>query len=232
MKLFTPGIIALSSFLAVSAHLNLISPFPRGSGQDPANNYTNIDYTINQSNDMTLPPFSPTGRAYPCQGKPAGPVKAILNSGQKFSIVVGGQAKHEGGHLQVGLSYDSVDWISIYDVIRDAHRKGSGPWTFTFTIPSKAPSADAAVLSWNWINASGNREFYTNCVDVKVNGVKGGVISGPRVLVVNFPGTPRVPEMTIVPASEDGRALFPLRPIITICPGVTTKLLFLINLPV
>jgi hypothetical protein len=45
-------------------------------------------------------------------------------------------------------------------------------WVVFYTIahnciPADALPSDKVVFSWKWINASGEREFYQNCIDIK-----------------------------------------------------------------
>ncbi|CAB4414146.1 unnamed protein product [Rhizophagus irregularis] len=82
------------------------------------------------------------------------------------------QARHNGGLCEFSLSYDGG---KTYTVI--ASYKKTCPDIFfegwKVKIPENAPSCDSpgnCIFSWSWINAVGNREFYQNCADVKIEG--------------------------------------------------------------
>lgn len=78
--------------------------YPFRSPFDPANDYTNIDYSMNA-------PLEQDGSNYPCKGYNSlfdqTPAKDTLTAGQKYSITIGGTAPHNGGSCQVSLSYDN-----------------------------------------------------------------------------------------------------------------------------
>ncbi|KAJ2451693.1 hypothetical protein GGF42_004203, partial [Coemansia sp. RSA 2424] len=65
---------------------------------------------------------------------------------------------------------------------------------YLIRLPETLPGANHAVFAWTWINASGNREFYMNCVDIKIRGKPGSFI-GRAMTVANYgPDTPAIPE--------------------------------------
>ncbi|KAJ2889637.1 hypothetical protein IWW38_004590, partial [Coemansia aciculifera] len=65
---------------------------------------------------------------------------------------------------------------------------------YLIALPDTLPGANHAVFAWTWVNASGNREFYMNCVDIKIVG-KPGWFVGRRMTVANYgPNTPAIPE--------------------------------------
>jgi hypothetical protein len=85
--------------------------------------------------------------------------------------------------------------------------------TIPVTIPSSAPPGNAT-LTWTWVNAAGNREYYMNCVDVTLTGgPKDGKVTGPQNLVANMPNAPTIPEFNV---GGDRADLFDKRPIITL----------------
>jgi hypothetical protein len=89
---------------------------------------------------------------------------------------------------------------------------------FQVTIPPEAPACDRCTFSWSWINASGNRELYMNCADIRIENPSGsGALSGPRMVVANLAGSPTIPEF--LPGADDGSSLFDQAPIIAIGPG-------------
>lgn len=76
-------------------------------------------------------------------------------------------------------------------------------------LPENLPSCERCTFAWSWINAVGNREFYSklyfvnflvNCADVTiVSNVPGHGIVGKPILIANFPGYD-----TVQPPSFDG----------------------------
>ncbi|KAG0367680.1 hypothetical protein BGZ54_003476, partial [Gamsiella multidivaricata] len=43
-----------------------------------------------------------------------------------------------------------------------------------------------ATFMWLWNNAIGNRELYSNCVDVNIKGTNGGKLKGLVPLLANY----------------------------------------------
>jgi hypothetical protein len=82
------------------------------------------------------------------------------------------------------------------------------------TIPKNAPSGKATFM-WLWNNAIGNRELYSNCVDVTIKGKEGGKIKGVRPLIANYGDSPLIGEFPNA-GDQDGRALFDRRKSITV----------------
>ncbi|KAG0247275.1 hypothetical protein DFQ27_002303, partial [Actinomortierella ambigua] len=119
-------------------------------------------------------------------------------------------AAHGGGHCQFALSYDGGKrWVVIKEVIRDCLRGNINASTYTIPvkIPKKAPSG-RVVFQWLWNNAVGNRELYSNCVDMQIEGVNGGKFSGKEPVIINYgPNSHYVGEFP-GPNDKDGRELF------------------------
>ncbi|KAF9311331.1 hypothetical protein BGZ91_006844, partial [Linnemannia elongata] len=63
----------------------------------------------------------------------------------------------------------------IQDQFRDCLAKAPAGSTYTVNvaIPANAPSG-AAILNWIWNNNEGNRELYSSCADVVIQGTSGG----------------------------------------------------------
>ncbi|KAI9299138.1 hypothetical protein K502DRAFT_400 [Neoconidiobolus thromboides FSU 785] len=153
---------------------------------------------------------------FPCKGARQGPAQATYAAGSTIDVQfanVSGANKHDGGHCQFGISYDNAKTIVVLKtVIRNCFKQGIN---FPVKIPADAPPSNSTVLTWTWINAEGNREYYMNCADIKITGGKvGGSVTGPQNLVGNLPGYPLFPEFY----QGDRRELFDKRPIITIKP--------------
>ena len=58
-------------------------------------------------------------------------------------------------------------------------------FTLPFTLPANAPSGNA-ILNLIWNNNEGNREMYSSCSDVVIQGVNGGSLSGVAPLLANY----------------------------------------------
>ncbi|KAF9407860.1 hypothetical protein BGZ94_002542, partial [Podila epigama] len=127
-------------------------------------------------------------------------------------------AAHGGGHCQWALSYDNgKTWVVIQTLLRDCLRNipNGGNYSVNVKIPSNAPSGKA-VFQWIWNNAVGNRELYSNCVDIEIKGKNGGSITGVVPLYANYgPNSVKIGEFPR-PNDNDNRAAFSKRKAITI----------------
>ncbi|KAJ1943377.1 hypothetical protein FBU59_002929 [Linderina macrospora] len=65
--------------------------------------------------------------------------------------------------------------------------------SYTFNLPTNLPSSDKAVFQWSWVNAIGNREFYSNCADVAIKGTSTS-FTGKALTIANHDGYPTIPE--------------------------------------
>jgi hypothetical protein len=162
----------------VWGHMNMAHPIPRGHKALPGIPPGQIDYSIT------------TPAAGPCQNKPANAPVQTLRAGSSIQTTLEGGATHGGGHCQFALSYDQRTWVVLKTVVNSCLVDGL---SYSVPLPSSAPSSNHAVYAWTWINRIGNREYYWNCADVKIEG-GGGKLSGPELLVVDLPGHTVVPE--------------------------------------
>ncbi|KXN67571.1 hypothetical protein CONCODRAFT_10336 [Conidiobolus coronatus NRRL 28638] len=190
------------------AHMEIKSHPPRTSKfSEYYKKVGKIDY------DLKSPLSTKDGFAkpYPCKGAPVGPSQAILTAGAKVDLEFDYGAIHNGGHFQLGLSWDNAKTIvTFYTLLKTCFLDG---FTIPVTIPASAPPGNAT-LTWTWVNAAGNREYYMNCVDVTlIGGPKDGKVTGPQNLVANMPGAPTIPEFNV---GGDRADLFDKRPIITL----------------
>ncbi|KAJ3152599.1 hypothetical protein HDU89_001292 [Geranomyces variabilis] len=192
---------------AAHAHMAMSDPTPRGNPFPPVGT---ADYDLKS-------PLDSEARPFPCGGKPKGVNVLTTNAGSTVPVTIGGSANHDGGHCQFALSVDGSTFVVVKDVIRDC-LIDSNNFKYDVPIPGGFPSGPA-VLSWTWINALGNREFYMNCADITVNNGGSG-FTGPELLIVNLPGHPTVPEM--LAGVDDSRGLFATRPMISVGSGSAT----------
>lgn len=166
----------------VLAHVELSSPFPFRSRFDPMNLISqNIDYSMTS-------PLSDDGSNFPCKGytsdMASSPIKATLIAGGTLPISLSGSATHNGGSCEFAVSYDQgKTWAVIYRVV------GACPLTpnYTIQIPSSLPGSRKALLAWLWVNHTGNRELYMNCVPVAIENKDSSIRSytAPSIFRVN-----------------------------------------------
>lgn len=141
-----------------------------------------------------------------------------------MDVLIGGNVPHNGGHCQFALSYDKgLHWLVFYTIIHSCLNSTTGPVEFSYKIPipGSAPKGKKVVFSWSWINATGGREFYMNCVDIEITSPSSASpneesgLTGVELLVVNLPGYPLINEF-IRPSQNDGKALLERRKHITV----------------
>jgi hypothetical protein len=202
--------ILLTSLPTSLAHIQVSNPPPRGSQYNPL--WTGpIDYDI-------MAPSGPS-KPFPCQGKPSGDVVRTIAAGTSLSVNFLVGANHDGGHCQFAFSYDEgTTWVVVHTITRSCFQQNQG--NYVVPIPSSMPPCEKCIFAWTWINAMGNREFYMNCVDVKITG-NGNAIAGPRLFVANLPGYTTIPEF--FGDRNDYRTLLDSRPIITVYGSGTTQ---------
>jgi hypothetical protein len=88
-------------------------------------------------------------------------------------------------------------------------------YTLPFTLPSNAPSGPA-ILNLIWNNNEGNREIYSSCADIVIQGTNGGSLSGVAPLIANYgPNSPFIQEQSLANGNW-GEALFAARKPITV----------------
>lgn len=129
-------------------------------------------------------PLAPDGSNFPCKKlTDATGISNTLPLGSTQTLKFMGSAVHGGGSCQVSITYDKTPTAgSTFKVIHSIlggcpARNTAGnldglatlvdPDTYQFTMPTNIPTGDA-VLSWSWMNAVGNREFYQNCAPISI----------------------------------------------------------------
>ncbi|KAF2766141.1 hypothetical protein EJ03DRAFT_278771, partial [Teratosphaeria nubilosa] len=142
------------------AHMEMSWPYPFRSKYNPANDYSDIDYSMTS-------PLLADGSNYPCKGyqndQDASPTVAYT-AGSTYNMTLSGSATHGGGSCQLSLSYDNG---ATFRVIKSMIGGCPLTSTYDFTIPSYAPDGDA-LLAWTWQNLEGNREYYMNCAPISI----------------------------------------------------------------
>ncbi|KAF9364810.1 hypothetical protein BGX34_000357 [Mortierella sp. NVP85] len=149
------------------------------------------------------------GFKYPCGGYPKGPVTE-LQAGQLIDVrfwtmamVTEGhnmkkllpkskeQARHGGGMCEFSLSYDGGKNFYVIATYTKSCPDASYKWPVR--IPDNVPSCDEpgqCLFAWSW-TAALVPQFYHNCADVKVNGVKKGRLPSKKIRLYDFGRNPR-----------------------------------------
>ncbi|KAF9555157.1 hypothetical protein BGW38_009270, partial [Lunasporangiospora selenospora] len=152
-----------------------------------------------------------------CKHKVPYTQRAVYKAGEVINTKYSIGAPHGGGHCQWALSYDDGrTWVVIETMIRECFRNvgNTEAYSIPVKIPDNAPSGNAT-FHWLWNNAVGNRELYSNCADITIQGRNGGSISGVEPLIANYgPNSVLIPEFS--GNGNDGREHFAKRKPITI----------------
>jgi hypothetical protein len=185
---FALGLIVMMALASVSqAHVGLLRPCARGSpraGCPAPSNGQFADYDLNS-------PIGTHGskNAPLCKQSIASATRTPLTAGQNIETTYTVGANHQGGHCQWALSYDGGNtWVVLKTLIRSCLQDVSGGQAYSVSVPlpANAPSGKATLM-WLWNNASGNRELYSNCADVEIQGgPRGGQLSGVAPLIANY----------------------------------------------
>ncbi|KAK9764014.1 hypothetical protein K7432_008846 [Basidiobolus ranarum] len=186
------------------AHMEMIQPPPRHSRHNP---------TWKGSPDYDM--VNPLG-TYPCKGYEQGGIVQTVKAGGSIQVKLSGIATHKGGHCQFAISYDKGQTFAVLETIYSDCIIASKE--YSVTIPNTAGSSKNVIFAWTWINKIGNREYYMNCADIEIQGSDKGFIVGPKLLTVNLPGYPTIPEFP-QDGPNDGRNLLAARPTVTIRPN-------------
>ncbi|KAF9165429.1 hypothetical protein DFQ26_000174 [Actinomortierella ambigua] len=202
-------IAAFVAFAAITAeaHVAVSSPCPRygsykGCPAPPPGQ--SIDYNIRAPIGTASQIGMPMCRHTKAVTKNIPTYKAGQTINVKFDI----GAPHGGGHCQFALSYDGgKKWAVIKDVLGSCLRGNvnSATYSIPVKIPSNAPSG-TVIFQWLWNNAVGNRELYSNCVDMKIKGRNGGELKGKELLIINY--GPKSIKLAEFPNSNAGSQLF------------------------
>ncbi|KAG0030005.1 hypothetical protein BGZ81_003159 [Podila clonocystis] len=212
--------VAVMSAMGTQAHVGLKTPCARGqpaAGCPAPPSGSSFDYDINSpigTHDSIGKPI--------CRNTVPYTTRKVYRAGETINTDYSVGASHGGGHCQWALSYDDgKTWVVIKTMIRECLRgvSGSDKYSVPVQIPGNAPSGKAT-FQWIWHNAVGNREMYSNCADIEIQGVSGGSISGVEPLYANYgPSSVYIPEF---PGADmpDNHEAFAKRKAITIrAPG-------------
>ncbi|RKP37826.1 hypothetical protein BJ085DRAFT_18417, partial [Dimargaris cristalligena] len=165
----------------VNAHEYITSHCIRGSPEAQCQGKSGApDY------DSASPIASDGVASMPLCRYPKGETVSTFKAGETISLKMNNGAVHGGGHCEVSISINDKDFVSIRTKLTKCMVDVEGV-SLTAVIPATAPTLAKATLAWTWINATGNREFYMNCIDVSIEGVAGGSIVGPLIVLANYP---------------------------------------------
>jgi len=193
-------LIAAASIALANAHTALVQPSPRGIEDEELQVWTG---------------FTPE-RTFPCNGygnKPsqivthykAGDIAAVRFSNlglKKYAKELGGwpptklpthnygfkTARHGGGLCEFTLSYDGGKTWHVFNTYHKTCPDIYYEWKVK--IPENAPSCTKhgeCLFGWHW-TAHLIGQYYHNCADVSIEGVKGGKLSGIAPQIVDIKG--------------------------------------------
>ncbi|KAF9379068.1 hypothetical protein CPB97_009200 [Podila verticillata] len=228
MKSIFASAAVLFSALAVmtEAHVSFRFPCPRRGPywecpQPGPNDWNLVDYDIRSPMGTWGSIVSPICK-WPSSFDGTRPT---FQAGQTVQAQMDVGAYHLGGSCQWALSYDNgTNWVVFQDFFQNCLANATQGSTFTlpFTIPANAPSGNA-IVNWIWNNNEGNRELYSSCSDVVIQGTNGGSLSGVKPLFANYgPNSPFIQEKAL--ANGDwGKAFFDARPSITVTVPKVSK---------
>lgn len=202
--------------LACLAQVEMREPPPRRSKFSKFYiNADDVDY------NMKTPLSARIG--YPCRKTAPGPTQGALVAGQDLKVFFDGTATRQGGDCQFAISYDNgtnfaVIWDKLDNCFLDTVNGG-----YEVPIPDRLPAAKDAVFAWTWIPAVGDRSFYMNCADVRIeNYGKQEPYMGKELLAINVPG-----KLTVLPKKFEAKdtlpGLFEERKTITVGHPIQSK---------
>jgi hypothetical protein len=201
----------------VEAHVGLYHPCARSSplaGCPKPSAGQIIDYNLNSPIGTHGSKASPI-----CKNTVPSKTRTVYKAGQSITTSYHVGASHGGGHCQWAISYDQgKTWVVLKTLIRNC-LKGiplGGSYSVSVPLPKNAPNGNA-VFMWLWNNAQGNRELYSNCADIEIQGgSNGGSIKGLVPLIANYgPSSLLIPEFPL-PSSPDQHEAFAKRKSITV----------------
>ncbi|KAF9905315.1 hypothetical protein BX616_001039 [Lobosporangium transversale] len=221
MKLLaSAALLALSSMaLVADAHISFRYPCPRKAPYSECpkpndNQWGEVDYDVQSpvgTYNHISDPICKHSSSF------AG-VRPTFQAGSTIPAKMDVDVNHRGGSCQWALSYDNgKTWVVIQDHFQDCLANAPAGSTFSLPvrIPANAPSGPA-VLNWLWNNNEGNRELYSSCADIVIQGTNGGSLSGVAPLFANYgAGSPYIPERA-VSGGNWGKQYFDARKPITV----------------
>lgn len=192
----------------VSCHISLVNPCPRYSpvakncpALPEGEKMDTSPWAINAPiSSITLKEHHDLCRHKKPFPKPA----ATWKAGQEITVEFNPhRVTHSGGHCEFSISYDNGKTFAVihqelkycfYSKPPTTINNDGDVLKYTFKLPKDLPESNKAVFAWTWVNASGNREFYMNCVDVAITGGGKNKYKGKKMTIANYPNYPTIPE--------------------------------------
>ncbi|KAG0252014.1 hypothetical protein DFQ27_008326 [Actinomortierella ambigua] len=193
MKLTSTVVLLAALVASASAHIAMMRPTPRGG-------YGTKDY-----NGRVHVYIGFKGQKYPCGGYPRGPVTKMkagevipvlfwtpgITDTKKIPTKKLKPARHGGGFCEFSLSRDggkSFQVIGSYSYsCPDVY------YSWPVRIPRNIPDCKErgkCLFAWSW-TAHLVAQFYHNCADVEISGVKKGKWPTKSIQLYNFKPHPR-----------------------------------------
>ncbi|KAG0091063.1 hypothetical protein BGZ93_009010 [Podila epicladia] len=185
--------LATFLFTSTDAHMAMLYPPPRGGVGTK-----DFDWGIHQF-------VGYEDYKFPCGGFPKGP-NTDLKAGQVVGVRFwssamsdkedkGGlpskkieQARHGGGMCEFSLSYDGGKSFHVIGTYTKTCPDAVYEWPVK--IPDNVPSCNdpgKCLFSWSW-TANLMPQFYHNCADVTIKGVKDGELPKKTIQIYDFKG--------------------------------------------
>ncbi|KAF9143017.1 hypothetical protein BG015_000574 [Linnemannia schmuckeri] len=146
--------------------------------------------------------------------------RTVYRAGDTIQTAYSIGSAHGGGHCQWALSYDGEKtWVVIKTMIRTCLQvtpETQANYRIPVQLSKDLPSGNVTFM-WLWYNAIGQRELYSNCADIRVEGRDGGSVKGLEPLIANYgPGYPAFINEFPYATDPDGSELFATRSAVTI----------------
>ncbi|KAF9374065.1 hypothetical protein CPC16_001515 [Podila verticillata] len=170
MKFATAVVFLVALVASASAHMAILYPPPRGGIGTPQ--YNGRIHTVNVR-------FFASGMKAADLNKQPKPVPA----NRQFS-----QARHGGGMCEFSLSYDNGKTFHL--IGRYTRTCPDAYYEWPVKIPANVPSCNKknqCLFVWSW-TANQLPQYYHNCADIRLTGVKGGKLPSKGIAIVDFKG--------------------------------------------
>ncbi|KAG0256731.1 hypothetical protein BG011_004340 [Mortierella polycephala] len=201
MKVTTLLLVLASMVASVMAHASLLYPVPRGGYG--TKQYNGRVHTWIGYKDKTWT------QRFPCGGYAPGPVTKMkhgqvinvrfhatsmkANDVKKQPKLVSKnkqfkQARHGGGLCEFSLSYDGGKTFRM--IGRYTRTCPDSYYEWPVRIPKNVPSCtkkNQCLFVWSW-TANILAQYYHNCADIHLTGVKGGKLPKKGIVIVDFAG--------------------------------------------
>jgi hypothetical protein len=158
--------------------------------------------------NIASPLYASEGFTFPCKGFPKGPSITTIKEDSFIAQIESG-APHDGKHCQFGFTNDQKTFV-VTKIVFGTCLIPDG-FSYNIDIPKNMPDGDITFF-WTWINAVGNREYYMDCADIRL---ERGVeqmdnivrVKGKELVIVNILNYPIIPEFPDG-GDYDGKDLF------------------------